>query len=262
MDGRAIESVAVDVATRWPGGRTNAYLVGRSPALLVDPPAVDPALTKAVADRDVAHIAVTHTHADHVGGVDHYADETDATVWARHGRVDRFVAAVGRQPDRTFREGTVLGPAQVMETPGHAADHVAFRVADEALVGDLAVQGGSVVISGDHGDLRTYLVSLRRLLHADLDRLHPGHGPVIDDPPRTLTRLLRHRRQRERRVREAVEAGARELEAITRDAYEKDLTGVVDLARQTVAAHLEKLAVEGHLDWNGRRADPGAMADR
>lgn len=249
-----VERVPVAVETRWPGGRTNAYLVGDSPALLVDPPAVDPRLTDAVDARDVAHVAVTHAHSDHVGAVGHYAERTGATVWARTGRVERFVDAAGVAPDRTFREGTSVGPAAVLETPGHAPDHVAFRNGDVALVGDVAVAKGSVVVGGAGGDLRAYLVSLRRLRQAGLRRLYPGHGPIIDDPGATLERLLDHRLDRERQVLEAVETGAETLESITEATYEKDLTGVEDLARLTVAAHLEKLAIEGRVVWDGRRA--------
>jgi glyoxylase-like metal-dependent hydrolase (beta-lactamase superfamily II) len=251
-----IERVPVSVETRWPGGRTNAYLVGDSPALLVDPPAVDSRLTDAVDARDVAHVAVTHAHADHVGAVGHYAARTGATVWARTGRVERFVDAAGVAPDRTFREGTSVGPAAVLETPGHAPDHVAFRNGDVALVGDVAVARGSVVVGGAGGDLRAYLVSLRRLRQSGLRRLYPGHGPIIDEPGATLERLLDHRLDRERHVLEAVETGAETLEAITEASYEKDLTGVEDLARLTVAAHLEKLAIEGRVAWDGRRAAP------
>ena len=34
----------------------------------------------------------------------------------------------------------------------------------------------------DESDLAAYLDSLRRLQTMDLTRIHPGHGPVIDDP--------------------------------------------------------------------------------
>ncbi len=255
-DGVPVERVPVPAETRWPDGRTNAYLVGTDDALLVDPSARDPALDAAVDGRDVAHVAITHAHPDHVGAVADYADRCGATVWGRSGRADRLARTAGVAPDRTFREGTAVGPATVVETPGHAADHVAFRIADEALVGDLAVAGGSVAVGGEDADLRAYLVSLRRLRHAGLDRLYPGHGPPVDDPDETLERLLAHRLERERRVLEAVRAGATTLEAVTEAAYRKDLSGVADLARLTVAAHLEKLARAGRLDWDGERATP------
>lgn len=251
-----VERVSVPVATRWPDGRTNAYLVGESEALLVDPPSVDPSLTAAVEARDVAHVAATHAHRDHVGAVTHYAEQCDAAVWARAGREHRFARVAGVAPNRTFREGSTVGPATVIETPGHAPDHVTFRIGDEAVVGDLAVAEGSVFVGGRDGDMRAYLVSLRRLRQAGLRRLYPGHDGVVDRPDAALERLLAHRRRRERRVLEAVRSGARDLDAVTEGAYEKDLSGVADLARLTVAAHLEKLDVDGRVDWDGERAAP------
>ena len=65
-----------------------------------------------------------------------------------------------------------------------------------------------------------------------------------------------HRLDRERRVLEAVEAGNRTVTDLLDAAYEKDLAGVEDLAGATVRAHLEKLAAEGHVRWDGARVDP------
>jgi glyoxylase-like metal-dependent hydrolase (beta-lactamase superfamily II) len=99
--------------------------------------------------------------------------------------------------------------------------------------------------------MRAYLTSLRRLRARDPDRLYPGHGSVIDDPRATLDRLIDHRLRRERNVRAAVESGARTLDEVVDAAYDKDLSGVRDMARATVQAHLEKLAVEGDVTWDG-----------
>jgi hypothetical protein len=84
--------------------------------------------------------------------------------------------------------------------------------------------------------------------------LYPGHGPPIDDVRTACRRLIEHRLDRERRVLRAVEGGARTVAEIVDGAYEKDLSGVEDLAAATVQAHLEKLAVEGSLGWDGERA--------
>jgi len=254
--------IPVDVETRAPGGQTNAYVVGRSDALLVDPAWRTPALDAAVADRSVAHVAVTHRHPDHVGAVASYASEFDATVWARAGREDEFESATGIAPDRTFRDGTTIpvsgGGVDVVETPGHAPEHVAFAVEGDLLVGDLAVAEGSVVVGAPGGDVRAYLSSLRRV-HARVPapaRLLPGHGAVVTDPRPTCARLIEHRLDRERRVLAAVESGAIDVDAVIDAAYGKDLTGVRDLADATVRAHLEKLAVEGRVEWDGHRARP------
>ncbi|MFC7044910.1 MBL fold metallo-hydrolase [Halobacteriaceae archaeon GCM10025711] len=256
----SIRRLPVPVATRAPTGETTAHLVGREDALLVDPAGRTDALDDAVASRDVAHVAVTHTHRDHVGGISHYARTTGATVWARAGYEDRFERATGVTPDRTFREGTTVtvagAPVTVLATPGHAPDHVAFAAGGDVLVGDLAVAEGSVFVGATEGDMRAYLTALRRLHARDPDRLLPAHGPTIDHPRERLAALVAHRLDRERRVRDAVHAGARTVDEVVDAAYDKDLTGVRDLAADTVAAHLAKLAVEGRVAWDGDRAGP------
>lgn len=250
-----VTRVPVATPTRGPGGTTNAYVLGDGRAVLVDPAARSDDLDAAVADATVEHVLVTHHHPDHAGAVDHYADATGATVWARQSRTDEFAAATGVAPDRTFREGAAIetdtGTVTVRETPGHAPEHVALAWDDAAAVGDLAVAEGSLVVGAPDGDMRAYLTSLRRLHARGFDTLYPGHGPLVEDPRATLERLIAHRLDRERKVRRAVRDGARTVEAVLDAAYEKDLTGVRDLARATVVCHLEKLRAEGDVDFDG-----------
>lgn len=248
-----VERVPVPTGPRVPGGRTNAYVIGGSDPLLVDPAARSDGLDAALADRSVSHVAVTHTHADHVGAVGAYAAEHGATVWARAGRESSFSRATGVRPDRTMREGTAVGPAEVLETPGHASDHVAFVTGEAAVTGDVAFATGSAAVTGD---LRAYLVTLRRLRTRGFARLYPGHGTPIDDPTATLDRLLRHRADRERRVLRAVRTGAETPDAVVEVAYDEDPGEARHLALATVRAHLQKLDVEGRLRWDGEVARP------
>lgn len=262
-----ITRVTVDPSVGSTASGTNAYVLGREDALLVDPPATHPDLDAALADRSLGHVAVTHHHPDHVGGVARYVERYGPTTWARAGREQSFVTATGVTPDRTFVEGTVIptgdGPVCVLETPGHAPEHVAFAVGHAGrggaiLVGDLAVRTGSVAVGAPGGDVRAYLSSLRRLYARDPETLHPGHGPRIEDPRGTVERLVRHRLARERRVLSAVRGGARTVEEILEAAYDKDLGGVREMAAATVEAHLEKLAVEGTVVRDGDRVEPTA----
>jgi glyoxylase-like metal-dependent hydrolase (beta-lactamase superfamily II) len=257
--------VPLTVATRAPTGRTAAHVLGDEDALLVDPAAESEALDTALADRSVAHVAVTHHHPDHVAAVEQCARAHDATVWCRYGREGGFEAATGIAPDRTFADGTTIPTGEdavtVVDLPGHAPEHVGFRFRDDTaggaisyLVGDLAVATGSVVVGAPEGDMRAYVSSLRRLWARDPDTLYPAHGPVIGEPRETCVRLIEHRRDREARVLAAVRDGARTVGEVTDAAYEKDLSGVRDLAEATVIAHLEKLSVEGHLRWDGAEA--------
>lgn len=241
-----------------PSGPTNAYLLGDDTAILVDPAGKSDELDGAVADRTVEHIVVTHHHADHVSGVSEYATETEATVWARRGRERSFRSVTGTAPDRTFSGGTVIEVGdervRVIETPGHAPEHVSFVVGKCYFVGDLALASGSVVVGAPEGDMRAYLGSLRRIHARDPAVLYPGHGPTIESPRSTVRRLIDHRRERERRVLGAVEAGASSVSAITDAAYQKDVSAVRALAEATVRAHLEKLAVERAVVWDGTHA--------
>lgn len=251
------QRVDVSVPTRAPAGTTAAYVCGNDAALLVDPADTDSTL---LSDHTPAHIALTHHHPDHVGAVAHYANETTATVWARRGRAAAFEAATGVVPDKLFSEGTTIptdaGSVTVLDTPGHAPEHVAFATGGAVVSGDLAVAEGSVVVGAPEGDIRAYLASLRRLHARNPDVLMPSHGPCIERPRETCARLIGHRLERERRVQRAVTDGASTPDNILVAAYQKDLTGVYDLARATVVAHLEKLAVEGSVSWDGKRATP------
>lgn len=257
---KPIARIPLSVETRAPGGKTNAYVVGEREGVLIDPAARSPDLDRAVETRGVTDVLVTHTHPDHVGGVSAYASSTDATVWAHAEYRERFVGATGVEPDRTFRDGTRIESGEqtltVLETPGHAPDHVALASEGDVLVGDLAVATGSVAVTAGEGNVNHYLASLRRLREMDPQKLFPAHGSVIENPLETLTRLIDHRLKREQRVHEAVRGGARDLDTITDAAYEKDVSAVRNLAERTVAAHLEKLAAEGDLAWDGERAEP------
>ncbi|KTG24753.1 MBL fold metallo-hydrolase [Haloferax profundi] len=249
-----VTRVSVPISTRAPSGATNAYLVAdESKGLLVDPAARTAELDSLVERHDVTHIAVTHTHPDHVGAVAAYAHETGATVWCRRGRERDFVDATSVEPDQTFTEGTTIPigtGVSVLDTPGHARDHATFVAGDDYLSGDLAVAEGSVVVGAPEGDLRAYLVALRRLHAHDPARLLPGHGPEITDARATLERLVSHRNAREEKVLDAIRAGNTTPEAVTDAAYDKDISAVRDLARATVVAHIEKLDAGGRVRWD------------
>ncbi|MFW6385133.1 MAG: MBL fold metallo-hydrolase, partial [Halodesulfurarchaeum sp.] len=150
--------------TRAPTGTTNTYFLEEA-SLLLDPAA--PIDDLGIDPESVDHVAVTHAHHDHLAGLPAVMEATNATLWAKHGRENEMVEATGCYPEKTFRDGDTIGgdgAVRVLETPGHAPDHVTFRIDSSAIVGDLAMADSSVVVAAPEGDMRAYLTSLRRLL--------------------------------------------------------------------------------------------------
>ena len=253
-----IDRFSVPVETRAPTGQTNAYLIQEvetDETVLIDPAGRIDALDAAVAEQSVAHIAVTHSHPDHVGAVLAYGMQSTADIWSVHTHETRLAEAIGVYPAQTFRDGDQIGPVTAIATPGHAADHVAFEIktqdGDHALIcGDLAIEPGSIFVGGADGDMNAYLNSLRLLRNREPDVLYPGHGDPITEPVKTIDRLIQHRHEREARVHAAIKTGSTSPDTILEAAYDKDLTGVRDLARLTVIAHIEKLAAESKIEWN------------
>jgi glyoxylase-like metal-dependent hydrolase (beta-lactamase superfamily II) len=135
----------------------------------------------------------------------------------------------------------------VIHTPGHSPDHVALWDEESRTMfsGDLVVMGTTVVIPATMGgSLTAYIDSLRRLLALNPAKLLPAHGPPIDDPQTIIRRYLSHREERELQIRAALGEGLSRVEAIVQRIYVGLTPALVPMARESVLAHLLKLADE------------------
>jgi len=221
---------------------TNSWIVGRGPAWLVDPgPALDEHLA-AVWDEitrrgDLAGILLTHDHHDH--------SEAVPAMRARYPSAP--LAAARGEVDVRLYEGDVFGPFEVVATPGHAPDHLAFVTGRVALTGDAVLGEGSVFISPDPGALIGYLDALGRLRERPLEVLCPGHGPPVHDPAAKLDEYIAHRLDRERRLVEVLGEGKRSVDELLDAAWSEVPVALRPAAAVTLAAHLDKLAGEGRL---------------
>jgi glyoxylase-like metal-dependent hydrolase (beta-lactamase superfamily II) len=217
---------------------TNTYVVD---GWVVDPGPDDPdhvdrvaeAVTVGAGDqtlsRALAGIVLTHDHADHAAAA--------PALSARAGGVE-----VARPAD-----GEEVGPFRSLATPGHARDHVCLLLGRILFTGDTVLGAGSVFIAPGEGSLSAYLDSLRRLRTLELDVLCPGHGPFVWRPREKIDEYLEHRLERERRLLNALEAGARTREAMLDAAWSEVPDELRAPAALTLEAHLEKLAGEGRL---------------
>jgi glyoxylase-like metal-dependent hydrolase (beta-lactamase superfamily II) len=220
---------------------TNTWVVGREPCWVVDPgPAIEVHLAaieaEAAARGGAAGIVLTHDHHDHAEAAPELAQRLGARVAAT-----RAAKAV------RIEDGDEVGPFRVVATPGHAPDHVALVAGAVCFTGDAILGEGSVFIAPDPGALSGYLAALERLHAMELAVLCPGHGPVVDDPAAKIGEYLSHRRDRERRVVAALEAGRRSVEELLDEVWDDAPAVLRPAAAVTLAAHLDKLEEEGRL---------------
>jgi glyoxylase-like metal-dependent hydrolase (beta-lactamase superfamily II) len=221
---------------------TNTWVVGRDPCWIVDPgPALADHLSailgEAVQRGGVGGIALTHDHADHCEAVPELARETGAPVAAA-----RFSGA-----DLVLADGDRFGPLEVVATPGHAPDHLAFVADGACMTGDAVLGEGSVFVAPHPGALAGYLAALRRLRTMELDVLCPGHGPPVADPAAKLDQYVAHRLDRERRLVAALDDGLRGVDELLDRVWDDAPAPLRPAAAVTLAAHLDKLADEGRL---------------
>ncbi len=258
-----IETVAPDVIrvpvfspTLPPATRTNSYLVtctgGR---LLVDAGAhtddgVQHLLLAAQQSEaePVVGLVLTHQHIDHVIAARQVANELQVPLYA-HPLTWSALHSGGWVPDpghRTIEAGDTLYGLTVLGTPGHASGHLSLRSDSGSIVaGDLVAGTGTILIDPGDGDMGAYLDSLERIRALDAPRLLPAHGPAIEDPTPWLTFYLHHRRARESRVLNAVQAAGCTLSEVAREAYADAPTAPLALTERSTLAHLLDLERQG-----------------
>jgi glyoxylase-like metal-dependent hydrolase (beta-lactamase superfamily II) len=228
---------------------TNTWILrepGAARSVVVDPgPSDEQHLQNVLAAAgEVALVLFTHRHFDH----------TEAM-----GRMVELTGAPTRSFDPEYTSGaeplvdgetiTVDGlEIDVVATPGHTTDSTCFLLGAEAslLSGDTILGRGTTVIAHPDGVLGAYLDSLahiRELVHEGLvQRILPGHGPVITDPGAVVDFYLEHRAERLEQVRGAVEAGAKTPRDVVELVY-KDVDEILwPAAEKSVAAQLDYLA--------------------
>jgi glyoxylase-like metal-dependent hydrolase (beta-lactamase superfamily II) len=136
---------------------------------------------------------------------------------------------------------------RVVGTPGHSADSVSLLVEHDAslLTGDTVIGRGTSVVAWPDGRLADYLASLQRLQEVVADgvqRILPGHGPVVDDPLGRLEAYVAHRRARLDEVAEVMERGVTDPAAIVAIVYADVPQAVWPAAELSVRAQVEYLA--------------------
>jgi glyoxylase-like metal-dependent hydrolase (beta-lactamase superfamily II)/8-oxo-dGTP pyrophosphatase MutT (NUDIX family) len=252
---------ALRTPTLPPATHTNAWVVPcdggvavvdpGAPEAADQPPLFDLLDALAAEGRPPRAVWLTHAHPDHVGSA--------AAVALRYGvPVVGHARAAGAVPGVAFvaaREGDLLGGRfRVLETPGHAPEHLVFLDEETAALvcGDVISTLSTIVIDPPEGDMAEYERQLERLRALAPRTLYPAHGTAVPGAVEKLRWYRAHRREREVLVAAALAAGGT-LGEITRRAYLDTPTPYLPVAERSCLAVLEKLARRGRARLEGSR---------
>ncbi len=251
-----------------PSTHTNAYLIGREPAYLLDPGADDPAEQQRLFDcldglrqqgTRLAAILLSHHHPDHVGAAGVCARRYGVQIRAHPETARALAGKLAVEGD--LQEGSVLdlGPApdgsgswhlETLLTPGHAVGHLVFFEPHYRLlfVGDMISTASSVVIGPPpDGNLVEYLHSLRRLRDIDCRILLPAHGVATVRPRKVIEDAIAHREERERQLLTLLRERPRRLAELAMEIYRGVPAQLMRFAQYQVLAGLGKLQAEGRV---------------
>src|SRR3954453_23485312 len=183
---------------------TNTYVVGRDPAVVIDPGPDDSGHIGAVREAAEARggigaVLLTHYDGDHTEGVER----------------------LGVEPTKPA-DGEGVAGLTAVPPPGHAAEHLAFLRGDACFCGDLILGQGSTIVGTREfgGSLADYMESLRTLQRLELAGLYPRPGPEGHDPQAKIAEYIAHRQEREDRLVAALEKGERSKAALLADVWD------------------------------------------
>ena len=250
--------------TLLPATHTNAFLLGRGEAVLIDPAtsieseqdrliqALDAAVDQGYRIRE---IWLTHHHPDHVGAVQRVRKHLGIPVLA-HGETGQRLRERGIPIDgelfdgqRVVLDGAPTLTVSVHHTPGHARGHLCFfeETFRTLIAGDLISTLSTIVIDPPDGDMDDYLESLERMAALDARIVFPSHGPGTLDHPEKMDEYRAHRLDRESKVLAAYRAGKTTPEAMVAEVYPDVPAWVHPVAMRQIQAHLDRLHGLGEL---------------
>ncbi len=269
-----VERITCGNASPFTFTGTNSYIIGTgSTVAMIDPGPEDEAhfdaLMKALGDRKLSHILVSHTHRDHSPLAARVKDATGALTVAEGphraarplyaGEVNPFAESsdVDFIPDITLADGaTIEGEnwaLSAVHTPGHTANHSAFALngTDILFSADHVMAWATTIVAPPDGSMGDFMTSVEKLLGRNDRIFFPGHGGPVTEPQSFLRGLRTHRRMRERAILERIRGGDRLIADMVKVIYARTDIRLHGAAALSVLAHLEDLVEKGLVVTDG-----------
>lgn len=252
---------------------TNSYIIGKDTLGVIDPGPEDAdhfeVLLKAIADRPVSHIFVSHTHLDHSPLAKKLKEKTGAVIIAEGphkaarslhlgetnpmeaSNDQDFTPDIEAKHDQRFDNGEWA--VDVLHTPGHMANHSAFALAGEDTVftADHIMGWATTIVAPPDGSMSAYMKSLEKMLGRDDALYLPGHGGSIKSPHAFVRGLKSHRILRERAILKRLKEGDRFIPDIVAVLYRQVDKRLHGAAALSVLAHMEDLMEKGEVTCDG-----------
>ena len=150
--------------------------------VVIDPAFEVDRLLREAAQRGwrVTAVLVTHTHHDHVDGVEAMVRATGATAYVGAGEVQALERAAPSAKIVGLEGGEILELAglriEAIPTPGHTVAGISYAVEGNVCTGDTLFVGGCGRTDFAGGDASTLWRSLQRLAALPEEtRVYPGH---------------------------------------------------------------------------------------
>jgi glyoxylase-like metal-dependent hydrolase (beta-lactamase superfamily II) len=242
---------------------TCTYIVGEGKVAIIDPGPGDDshlaALLAAIDGERVETILITHTHRDHIGGLEKLRFVTGAQVVGAAPFTPRGDGSTGLDSahDRDYSPDAILSHGErwqgagytieAVATPGHCSNHLCFALLEgNALFsGDHVMAWSTSVVAPPDGSMRAYMDSLDKLRGRAETIYWPGHGGPVVEPRRYVRALIHHRRQREASILNALGDGPQTIPALVDKIYVGLNPALTRAAGLSTLAHLEDLNERG-----------------
>jgi endoribonuclease LACTB2 len=157
-------------------------------------------------EQDIDQVVITHFHEDHTGCADFLQKDLNLPIYMNEMKLDsckrnpdyplyRKVFWGKRRPFHALAIGKTFSSRNatwdVIDTPGHAIDHLAFlnRDTGQLFTGDLYCQEKTKVVLREE-NVPTIIDSLKRVLTYDFEEVFCCHAGFLQDGRVALQRKL------------------------------------------------------------------------